>query len=106
MYLKKPVMMVPVPNHIEQMINAYDGEISGAGIAAKSFDLEIFRDYLSHKKLANNEYEVWAQKTSLKISEHLDGLIQTKAKKSSLEFSDFFLKVISKLLQIGPLKSA
>jgi hypothetical protein len=36
----------------------------------------------------------------------LDGLIQTKAKKSSLEFSDFFLKVISKLLQIGPLKSA
>ena len=25
MYLGKPVMMVPVPNHIEQMINAHDG---------------------------------------------------------------------------------
>jgi uncharacterized protein (TIGR00661 family) len=106
MYLKKPVMMVPVPNHIEQMINAYDGEISGAGIAAKSFDLEIFKDYLSHNRMANNDYEVWAQKTSLKISEHLDGLIQTKAKKSTFEFSDFFLKVISKLLQISSLKSA
>jgi UDP-N-acetylglucosamine:LPS N-acetylglucosamine transferase len=106
MYLKKPVMMVPVPNHIEQMINAYDGEISGAGIAAKSFDLEIFKDYLSHNRMANNDYEVWAQKTSLKISDHLDGLIQIKVKKSTFEFSDFFLKVISKLLQISPLKSA
>ena len=106
MYLKKPVMMVPVPNHIEQMINAYDGEISGAGIAAKSFDLEIFKDYLSQNRLENNEYEVWAQKTSLKISEQLDSLIKIKTQKSTLEFSDFFLKGIAKLLQISPLKSA
>jgi uncharacterized protein (TIGR00661 family) len=106
MYLKKPVMMVPVPNHIEQLINAYDGEISGAGIAAKSFDLEIFKDYLTQNRLANNEYEVWIQKTNLKISEQLDGLIKTKVKKSKLDLSDFFLKIISKLLHIGPLKNA
>ncbi len=106
MYLKKPVMMVPVPNHIEQMINAYDGEISGAGIAAKSFDLEIFKDYLIHNRLENNEYEVWAQKTSLKISEQLESLIKTKTQKNKLEISDFFLKRIAKLLQISPLKSA
>jgi hypothetical protein len=99
-------MMVPVPNHIEQLINAYDGEISGAGIAAKSFDLEIFKDYLTHNRLANNEYEVWIQKTNLKISEQLDGLIKTKVKKSKLDLSDFFLKIISKLLHIGPLKNA
>lgn len=106
MYLKKPVMMVPVPNHIEQMINAYDGEISGAGIAAKSFDLEIFKEYLSHNRLANNEYEVWAKKTSLKISEQLDSLIKIKTQKTTLELSDFFIKGIAKLLQISPLKSA
>jgi UDP-N-acetylglucosamine:LPS N-acetylglucosamine transferase len=106
MYLKKPVMMVPVPNHIEQMINAHDGEISGAGIAAKNFDLEIFKDYLSRKRLVNNEYEAWTQKTSYKISEQLESLIKTKTQKNKLEFSDFFIKVISKLLQIGPLKSA
>jgi hypothetical protein len=106
MYLKKPVMMVPVPNHIEQMINAYDGELSGAGIAAKSFDLEIFKHYLCQNKLANNEYEVWAQKTSVKISEQLDELIKTKMQKNKVELSDFFLKILSKLLQISPLKSA
>lgn len=106
MYLKKPVMMVPVPNHIEQMINAYDGEISGAGIAAKSFDLDIFKNYLGQERIQNSDYEVWAQKTSLKISEQLEGLIKIKTNNNKLEFSDFFIKVLSKLLQISPLKSA
>jgi len=106
MYLKKPVMMVPVPNHIEQMINAYDGQLSGAGIAATSFDLDVFKGYLSQNKLPNSTYEVWAQKTSLKINEQLDELIKIKPKKSNLIVSDFFLKVVFKLLQIRPLKSA
>ena len=106
MYLKKPVMMVPVPNHIEQMINAYDGELSGAGIAAKTFDLEIFKNYLSQNILPNNEYGIWAQRTNLKISEQLDSLIKIKPQKNKLEFSDFFLKGIAKLLQFSPLKSA
>jgi UDP-N-acetylglucosamine:LPS N-acetylglucosamine transferase len=98
MYLKKPVMMVPVPNHIEQMINAYDGEISGAGIAAKSFDLAIFKDYLSHNRLENNEYEVWAQQTSLKISEHLTQLIE---KPLLIEESVYLVELINKLLSKG-----
>lgn len=106
MYLKKPVMMVPVPNHIEQMINAYDGQLSGAGIAATSFDLDVFKGYLNQNKLPNSTYEVWAQKTSLKINEQLDELIKIKPKKSNLIVSDFFLKVVFKLLQIRPLKSA
>jgi uncharacterized protein (TIGR00661 family) len=106
MYLKKPVMMVPVPNHIEQMINAYDGQLSRAGIAATSFDLDVFKGYLSQNKLPNSTYEVWAQKTSLKINEQLDELIKIKPKKSNLIVSDFFLKVLFKLLQIRPLKSA
>ena len=106
MYLKKPVMMVPVPNHVEQMINAYDGEISGAGIAAKTFDLEIFKNYLSQNILHNNEYGIWAQRTNLKIDAHLEDLIKIKTKQKDIIFSDYFLKVISKLLQNSPLKSA
>jgi UDP-N-acetylglucosamine:LPS N-acetylglucosamine transferase len=105
MYLKKPVMMVPVPNHIEQMINAYDGEISGAGIAAKSFDLEIFKDYLSQNRLANNEYEVWVQKTSLKISEQLKELIEKPfVIKESVYLVELINKLLSKVMQIRRLK--
>jgi hypothetical protein len=98
-------MMVPVPNHIEQMINAYDGEISGAGIAAKSFDLEIFKDYLIHNRLENNEYEVWAQKTSLKISEQLNELIeQPSVIAESIYLVELINKLLSKVMQIRRLK--
>jgi uncharacterized protein (TIGR00661 family) len=64
MYLGKPVMMVPVPNHIEQMINAYDGELSGAGVRAGSFDLNVFNDYLPHHKLVQERYQYWVSQAN------------------------------------------
>ncbi len=59
MYLGKPVMMVPVPNHIEQMINAHDGELSGAGVQARSFDLSIFKDYLPKHESVQATFQHW-----------------------------------------------
>ena len=68
MYLGKPAMMVPVPNHIEQMINAYDGELSGAGIGATSFDLNIFKNYLPSHISVQEQYQSWvSQSQRLKI---------------------------------------
>ena len=64
MYLGKPVMMVPVPNHIEQMINAHDGELSGAGVRAGSFDLNVFNDYLPHHKLVQERYQYWVSQAN------------------------------------------
>jgi hypothetical protein len=46
MYLDKPVMMVPVPNHFEQQCNAIDGVIAGAGITSQTFDLSKILEYL------------------------------------------------------------
>ena len=42
--LGKPVLMVPVEDHLEQMLNALDGELSRVGISHPIFDL----DALSH----------------------------------------------------------
>ena len=39
MYLNKPVLMVPT--HIEQACNAYDASLSGAGVVADCFDLDV-----------------------------------------------------------------
>ena len=64
MYLGKPVMMVPVPNHIEQMINAYDGELSGAGVRAELFDLNVFNDYLPHHKPVLERYQHWVSQAN------------------------------------------
>ncbi|MDR0765536.1 MAG: glycosyltransferase [Odoribacteraceae bacterium] len=46
MFLGKPVMMVPA--HVEQSFNAFDATRSGAGVAARSFDLSVLLDYLPH----------------------------------------------------------
>jgi uncharacterized protein (TIGR00661 family) len=64
MYLGKPVMMVPVPNHIEQMINAHDGVLSGAGVRARSFDLNIFKDYLPLHKSVQDTYQHWVSQAN------------------------------------------
>jgi uncharacterized protein (TIGR00661 family) len=46
MFLKKPVMVVPVAGHYEQACNALDMEIAGAGIWRDTFDLQPLLDYL------------------------------------------------------------
>lgn len=47
LYLGKPVLMMPQPNHVEQMSNALDGQRAGVGLAADSFDLERLIRYVS-----------------------------------------------------------
>ena len=64
MYLGKPVMMVPVPNHIEQMINAHDGELSGAGVKARTFDLDIFHAYLPKHVSVQDNYQHWVHQAN------------------------------------------
>ncbi|MCF0051336.1 glycosyl transferase [Dyadobacter sp. LJ53] len=59
MYLGKPVMMVPVPNHFEQECNAMDGVISGAGVTSKTFDLSIILDYLPKHIDQSQKFRSW-----------------------------------------------
>ena len=75
MFLGKPTMMVPVPNHIEQMINAFDGECSGAGIAAKTFDLAIFKAYLPSHVSNQIAYQAWVAQSTNVMAGHLTDLI-------------------------------
>ena len=60
MYLGKPVMMVPIHNHIEQECNAIDAVKSGAGISANFFDLDRFAAYLpDHESDDNRAFQGW-----------------------------------------------
>ena len=59
MYLGKPVMMVPVPNHFEQACNAIDGVISGAGVMSKVFDLSVLLDYLPRHIDQSGKFRAW-----------------------------------------------
>ncbi|WP_221389719.1 glycosyltransferase family protein [Dyadobacter sp. NIV53] len=61
MYLGKPVMMVPVPNHFEQECNALDGVISGAGVRCKTFDLSVLLEYLPKHQDQSEKFRKWYQ---------------------------------------------
>jgi len=70
MYLKKPVMMIPVEGQYEQACNAIDGEISGAGIKGASFDISKLMDYLpNHTQY--NDFKHWVEKTESIFLEEL-----------------------------------
>ncbi|MBO0948276.1 glycosyltransferase family protein [Fibrella forsythiae] len=65
MYLGKPVLMMPQPNHYEQACNALDGQRAGAGIASDTFDLPRLIGYLSeHDTKANKRFRQWQSRVS------------------------------------------
>jgi uncharacterized protein (TIGR00661 family) len=61
MLLGKPVLMVPVKNHIEQFINSRDAVKSGAGMLAERFDIEGFLKWLPQYSGPEFSFREWAQ---------------------------------------------
>ena len=60
LYLGKPVLMIPQPNHYEQMGNALDGQRAGVGLAADCFDLNRLLEYLpTHDAQVSDRFRSW-----------------------------------------------
>ena len=60
MFLGKPVLMMPQPNHYEQACNAQDGQRAGAGFAAQTFDLDGFLNYLpAYDQTTQTRFHNW-----------------------------------------------
>ena len=96
MYLGKPIMMVPVPNHIEQQINAWDGQRAGAGIADSEFNFNRFISYLPVHQNVGENFKSWQGQTAqifLKNFEemtHKEVEIYTFKRGSGRFFSKYF----------------
>lgn len=58
MYLGKPVLMIPI--HIEQLCNAHDAMLSGAGVVSDSFNMDSLLK-LSENYQANLEFRYWVK---------------------------------------------
>ncbi len=50
-YLGKPLLMVPVQNHVEQHVNSLDAQMTGLGKRADAFDLSILIEPWDQKPL-------------------------------------------------------
>lgn len=56
-YLGKPLLMVPVENHLEQFLNAWDAQNTGLGIRDSKFDLSRILAFKNTNELA--EFRNW-----------------------------------------------
>jgi uncharacterized protein (TIGR00661 family) len=58
-YLGKPVMMIPVEGHAEQLCNAWDGERAGAGIASEKFELSKAMEITKTENKDLEAFRLW-----------------------------------------------
>jgi len=61
MYLGKPVQVVPVEGHFEQLCNAFDTVRAQAGIRSSRFDIGRLQAFLSHHTPDASRFRQWVQ---------------------------------------------
>lgn len=59
LYLRKPVLMIPVSGQYEQACNALDAQKAQAGISDNFFNISRFLDYLPNHKGDYESYQNW-----------------------------------------------
>jgi uncharacterized protein (TIGR00661 family) len=70
MYLGKPTLMFPVASQYEQACNAIDGELSGAGKKAASFDISQLLDVIDNYQTPEN-FKQWVSQAEVFFNEEL-----------------------------------
>ncbi len=67
MYMGKPIMMVPTYGHFEQLCNAHDAVLAGAGIHCEHFDLSALMDYIPKHIDITSQFRNWADSSAEKF---------------------------------------
>ncbi len=107
MYLGKPVMMVPVPNHFEQACNAIDGVIAGVGVTAPTFDLSVLLEYLPKHQDQSAKFRVWYQGGEALFLREIDAAVKDARLSDTIHrpFQQFLTLNIWLHRYISPLKN-
>jgi uncharacterized protein (TIGR00661 family) len=79
-WLGKPLLVVPVENHVEQHLNALDAEKAGLAVATNRFDLAP----LLHRKATHNlaAYRAWVQRAAPVLLSVVDRLTRVREMES------------------------
>lgn len=67
MWLGKPLLMVPTPNHYEQQCNAADAAAVGAGMVSDRLDLDPFLDYLDGHRTDPAPFRAWVSEAEGRV---------------------------------------
>jgi uncharacterized protein (TIGR00661 family) len=75
-YLDKPVFMVPVEGHFEQLCNGYDAKRAGVGIFHQRFDIGKFIDWLPRHKSRSNAFQKWESEAEKHFVRHFNDVLE------------------------------
>lgn len=76
-WLGKPLFMVPVENHVEQMINALDAVNLGFGLTDRRFRLDLLSQLPD--QIDNTEFRHWVEKAGAVLSRAIRQAVTTPA---------------------------
>jgi uncharacterized protein (TIGR00661 family) len=76
MYYGKPVWMVPLAGQYEQLCNAHDAQISGAGFIGEDFDFEMFDRFIDVGTYSSHPKNFWLSSFEKKFLPLLSNLEQ------------------------------
>ena len=87
LFLKKPVMVIPVKGQYEQACNALDTVESGVGIASKKFDFGKLEERIASYQKTEDDFQEWTAQWNVILSQILP---ETKMTESVLELTQSF----------------
>jgi uncharacterized protein (TIGR00661 family) len=75
MYMDKPVFVIPVQGHFEQLCNAHDAVKAGAGIRDSVFNIARFADFLRTHVSGTIDFRQWADSSETVFLQEIDTLL-------------------------------
>lgn len=83
-YLDKPVFMVPVEGHFEQLCNGHDAQLAGVGIYHTKFDIGKFLSWLPEHKSRSASFQKWESEAEKHFVKHFNDVLEANRKTDQL----------------------
>lgn len=77
-YMDKPVLMVPVEGHFEQLCNGNDAEKNGVGIYKLNFDIDSFLDWIPSHQTRSESFRKWESKSEELFIKNLNDVLDAQ----------------------------
>ena len=74
-WLGKPLLLVPVENHVEQQVNAIDAQQFGIAIAEKNFNLDRLAEL--PERLPTEQFRTWMDCGAQKLFQAIEAAVKT-----------------------------
>lgn len=78
MYLGKPVQVVPVDGHFEQLCNALDTVRARAGIRSQRFDLGHLQAFLPHHTADTSRFRTWVRQSRTRFVQEIEAAAERR----------------------------